>query len=277
VPSAANLQQTEHWNLTGRAWVEHAEPMDRFLAPITAALMEAAALRPGERALDIGCGCGTTSLEAARRVGLGGEVLAIDISEPMLARARERAAEAGTANLQFVAADAQTADLGQARFDVALSRFGVMFFEDPQAAFANIRGAMRPGGRLAFICWRAPAENPFFAATGVAAAPLLPPAPPPDPTAPGQFSFADAGRVRTILEGSGWREIDVGKLDAPTAISEDEAMRLLLGVGPAAAAVREDPSLRPKLAEAMGAALAPYRNGGVLRLTAACWLVKAAA
>src|SRR5690606_38612940 len=165
--AAANTDQAAHWQEAGQAWVQHAGPLDRFLKAATPPLLEAAFPGPGGAVLDIGCGYGTTTLEMARRLGPSGRCLGVDLSAPMLELARGRAAEtAGGA--EFRQADAQTADLGAAAFDAAMSRFGVMFFEDPAAAFGNIRKAVKPGGRLAFVCWRSPLENAFFSLPAMA-------------------------------------------------------------------------------------------------------------
>jgi len=274
--AAANTDQAAHWQEAGQAWVQHAGPLDRFLKAATPPLLEAAFPGPGGAVLDIGCGYGTTTLEMARRLGPSGRCLGVDLSASMLELARGRAAEtAGGA--EFRQADAQTADLGAAAFDAAMSRFGVMFFEDPAAAFGNIRKAVKPGGRLAFVCWRSPLENAFFSLPAMAAAPLLPPAPPADPDGPGQFAFADAGKVADILGRSGWREAAIDRLDAPVSLSEADARQLLLGVGPLGAALREHPDLATRVTEAVDTALAPYRDGGRLKVTAACWLVTARA
>lgn len=271
----ANTDQAAHWSQAGQAWVRNAGPLDRFLAAVTPPLLAAAFPGEGGRVLDIGCGYGGTTLEMARRLGPAGRCLGVDISAPMLELARSRAAEAPGA--AFLQADAQTADLGSQAFDAAMSRFGVMFFADPEAAFGNIRRAVKPDGRLAFVCWRAPQENPFFSAPAMAAAPLLPPAPPPDPDAPGQFAFADGAKVRAILQRAGWGQVAVDALDAPVSLADEDARALLLEVGPVGAALREDPSLAPRLTEAVTGALAPYRQGERLQVTAACWLVQARA
>lgn len=271
----ANTDQAAHWQEAGQAWVAHAGPLERFLAAVTPPLIDAAFPGAGGRVLDIGCGYGATTLEMASRVGAQGRCLGVDISAPMLSLAGERAA--GAPNVEFRQADAQAADLGRAAFDAAMSRFGVMFFESPDAAFANIRRAVKPGGRLAFVCWRSPLENAFFSAPAMAAAPLLPPTPPPDPDAPGQFAFADAAKVEGVLGRSGWKDVAVEKLDAPVSFSTDDAMQLLLGVGPLGAALRDDPALKPRVLEAVDGALAPYRDGDRLKVVAACWLVTARA
>lgn len=273
--AAANADQAAHWSEAGQVWVEHSGPLDRFLDTVTPALLDAAFPGAGAAVLDIGCGYGSTTLAMARRLGPGGRCLGVDISAPMLGLARARAE--GVAGVAFRQADAQTADLGVGAFDAAMSRFGVMFFDDPTAAFGNIRRAVKPGGRQAFVCWRSPLENAFFSAPAMAAAPLLPPAPPPEPGAPGQFAFADKARVGAILDAAGWKGVSIDELDAPASLSLADARELLLGVGPVGAALRADPRLEARLTEAMTGALEPYRVGEQLKVNAACWLVTARA
>jgi ubiquinone/menaquinone biosynthesis C-methylase UbiE len=155
-----------------------------MLEPVGAALIQRAFPGEGGRVLDVGCGAGATTLAMARRVGPAGLCLGVDISAPLVAAAEARAARDGAANARFLCADAQTAELAAGGFDVAMSRFGVMFFDDPDAAFANLRRALKRGGRLTCLAWRGPMENPMFSVPALAAMPYLPPAPPPDPNAP---------------------------------------------------------------------------------------------
>src|SRR5438309_1620679 len=197
----ANAEQIRYWNeAAGPKWVSFQKVIDAQIAPLGERAMDRASIAPGERVIDVGCGCGDTTITLARRVGPAGLVLGIDISAPMLERAAETARAAGLANVRFENADAQTHRLSPGAFDVVYSRFGVMFFADPVAAFTNLRAALRPGGRLAFVCWRSLAENPLFTAPMAAAAKHLPPLPPPHPNAPDPFAFADRARVAQILE-----------------------------------------------------------------------------
>ena len=155
---SANAQQIEYWNATaGETWAQLQEPLDRQIEPLGLAAIDVLDPAKGEHIIDIGCGCGQTSLALSARVGPTGSVVGIDISRPMLAVAHRRARQASVVFRQL---DAQTDDLGEGIFDAAFSRFGVMFFSDSVSAFANIRGSLKPGGRLAFVCWRALAENP---------------------------------------------------------------------------------------------------------------------
>ena len=165
-----------------------------------------------------------------------------------------------------------------ARFDAAMSRFGVMFFSDFDAAFANIRSGLKPGAELVFACWRSPADNPMAIIPGRAAAPYLPPSPPTDPLAPGRFAFADPERVRGILSRSGWNDIDITRLDAPTPIALADLVTLSLRMGPLAAALREaDETTRGKVRDAVTTALEAEAVDGVVPMVAGCWLVTARA
>jgi SAM-dependent methyltransferase len=279
----ANREQRTYWNeQAGAVWVANQARLDEQIRPHGELALAALAPSPGERVLDLGCGCGETTLSLAKRVGSQGFVLGVDLSEPMLARARERATAAGLGVLEFVAADAQTAVLGEARFDAAFSRFGVMFFAEPEAAFANVRRALVPNGRLAFVCWRPAAENEWVRVPMQAAAPFFPspPAPPP-PDAPGPFSFGDAGRVRRVLEAAGFDAIGIEPVDlvmAPGGGSLDEAAELVLDVGPLAHALREmgaGPELRARVRDAVRKAYEPHLRAGRVELGSAVWVVSA--
>ena len=273
-----NAGQITNWNETsGPTWAELQEPLDRQLEPLGRAAMAALAPGAGERILDIGCGSGATSLDLARSVAPGGSVLGADISRPMLEVARRRAV--GVPWLSFLDADAQTYPFEAASFDGVFSRFGVMFFADPDAAFANIRRALKPGGRLAFVCWRTPAENPIMilpATTAHAYVKTIPA--PPEPGAPGPFAFADPERVRAILGGAGFTDIAltphnelIGSGDVETALG------LSLRVGPLAALLRENPDQRDTMIAAVRAALAPHEGPEGVKLDSATWIVTARA
>ncbi len=278
-PSPANRDQAALWNdAAGRTWAEMQAVLDRMLAPFVERLVAEAFPGEGGRVLDIGCGAGATTLAMARRLGPQGLSLGVDISGPLVAAARERAAAEGVATAAFVEADAQTHGFDPGAFDAVISRFGVMFFDDPEAAFANIRRAGRPGAALAFVAWRSPAENPFMTTAGRAAAPFLPPQPSPAPDAPGQFAFADGERVRRILGVAGWREVDVSPLDLPGEVAEADLMAYVTRLGPVGLAMRDmDAARREQIAEALRQAFAPLVRDGAVRFTSACWLVQARA
>ena len=270
-----NAAQIAYWNATaGPTWVAMQDALDAQLQGLGLAAMAALGAREGERIIDIGCGCGATALELARRVGASGSVLGADISAPMLEVARRRAAELGLAQIRVVQADAQTYGFEPA--DAAFSRFGVMFFADPAAAFANIRRALAPAGRLAFVCWRVLAENPWMTIPMAAVAPLLPPTPPPPPNAPGPFAFADRDRLHGILSDAGFAQIAIEPHDQAIGQGDLETtVRTSLNVGPVGAALRENPQLRAPITEAVRSALAPHAGPDGVKLPSATWIVTA--
>jgi SAM-dependent methyltransferase len=272
---SSNDQQIEYWNgAVGERWARLQQTIDRNLAEITKSLLPFAAAKPGERVLDVGCGCGTTTLLLSKAVGGGGDVTGIDISAPMLAVARGRGA--GT---NFLEADASL-HLFKPTHDLVFSRFGVMFFADPAQAFANIRKALAPRGRLAFVCWRDVTENLWASAPFAAARALLPPQPPADPLAPGPFAFADQNRLRDILTHAGFRAIRIDKLDSVMNMgaNADEAAAQALNIGPLARAAAEfDEAAREKIRETVKAALANFETKDGIAPPAACWLVGATA
>jgi SAM-dependent methyltransferase len=280
---AGNADQVAYWNdKAGETWTTFQERIDAVFTPLTQAAIAAAAPAPGEHVIDIGCGCGATVLELARRVTPGGTVLGADISLPMLARATERVARAGLTNVELIVADAQTHAFPPAATDLLFSRFGVMFFADPAAAFANLRLAMREGGRLAFVCWRPMAENTWFSVPLDAARALLPPQPPPDPQAPGPFAFAEPGRIRDILGAAGWSEIDITPANAAMPIAGPgelpRAVEFATRVGILARLLAEaDHATREAVREAVAQALRPHDGPEGIVLGGAVWIVSAKA
>jgi SAM-dependent methyltransferase len=274
-----NAAMAEYWNAAGGAtWVAMQALLDRQIAPLSAATVEALAPAEGEHILDIGCGCGATSLELAWRVDPEGTVTGIDISAPMLEVARQRAKAAGYEQVRFIEADAQVYPFEPARFDGAFSRFGVMFFDDPPTAFANIRGGMKPGGRLAFVCWRAMAENPWMTVPLQAGLKHLPAPAPLDPAAPGPFAFAEAARVRDVLGRAGFSDIRVGPHDEPIgADTLEDAITTAVRVGPLGLLMRENPDKQAVVMQALTEALSPYAGEAGVRLPSATWIVQARA
>ncbi|PCJ71873.1 MAG: hypothetical protein COA62_04740 [Rhodobiaceae bacterium] len=274
--SETNKAQREYWNgATSKGWVAGQESLDRSLGGATDKLLERAAIAAGERIIDIGCGTGQTSLIASEKVGADGAVLGVDISETMLAHARDRASAESLNNVAFQVGDAQT-DALMPDANLAMSRFGVMFFEDPTAAFANIKKHMVDGGRLCFACWQSPQLNDWVSLPGRIARQYVTDEKPGDPHAPGPFAFADETRVQRILEDAGWRDVvcspaffDMwwGKTPETAAESLMERGRL-----PALIADLSDETIE-KIREELTAGLLPSEDG--VSLEGAIWIVTA--
>ncbi|MFO1319039.1 MAG: class I SAM-dependent methyltransferase [Burkholderiales bacterium] len=249
--------QATLWNgAAGRAWVALQDVLDAMLQPFEDCLVDAGMTGFRGRVLDIGCGTGSTTLAVARRLGDGGRCIGIDLSAPMLAAARERAARQHV-SASFLCGDAQTHPFAPGSIDHFLSRFGVMFFNDPVQAFANLRRAASDGATCRFVAWRSAAENPFMTAAERAAAPLLPDLPARRPEAPGQFAFADRQRIERVLAASGWVDIDIRPIDEPCALQEVDA------------------PTRARVIETVRAAFDPFVHGADVRFDAACWWVAA--
>lgn len=279
-PAGPNAEQITYWNEKGGPkWVTLQETLDRQLARFGHIVMDQLAIGAGERVLDVGCGCGETSLELGRRVGPKGTVLGVDISSVMLDRARDRARRDGLANVELAVADAQTHPFAAGRFDAIFSRFGVMFFSDPRAAFTNLAAALRPGGRLGFHCWKGLADNPWMTVPLFAALRHVPAPTPSPPDAPGPFAFADADRVRGILEAAGFSEIDFETRNEMMSVGTgdvDEAADFALQMGPASIAIREaTPETIAKVRASVRDALADHRTPTGVRLATATWVVTA--
>jgi SAM-dependent methyltransferase len=272
----SNADQAALWNhVGGRTWVEMQDVLDRILEPFGVRCIEAGFPGEGAQVLDVGCGAGATTLAMARRLGPAGGCLGVDISRPLVTAAKARAASLGVATAGFVEADAQVHGFAPGCFDAVISRFGVMFFDDPEAAFTNLRRAARPGATLAFVAWRSPAENPFMTTAARAAAPFVT-IPAPEPGAPGQFAFADGDRVRRILDASGWAEVRVEAIDVPTEIPEADLLAYITRLGPLGLIMRDlDDATRARTTHAVHAAFEPYVSDGAARFSGACWLVRA--
>jgi SAM-dependent methyltransferase len=268
--------QATLWNgEMGQTWVEMARVTDQLFESLAPPLLEAAG--DGATALlDVGCGAGFTTLALARELGPGARTVGADISEPLLAAARERAEAAGVP-IEFILGDAQTVDFAPASFDLIVSRLGVMFFADPVAAFANLRGAATEGARLRFVCWRDPAENPFMTLTARATKGLLD-LPARLPNAPGPYGLADPERTRGILTAAGWDGVEVRPFDATCTMPADELMAFLTRIGPLREALAEaDVERRLAVLEAVRAAAEPYVDGDRVSFEAALWIVDAGA
>jgi ubiquinone/menaquinone biosynthesis C-methylase UbiE len=273
-----NTQQIAEWNgLQGRTWAELQQTLDVLVSPFGNAAMSTAAPRPGERVIDVGCGCGDTSIALTRLVGAAGAVLGIDVSQPMLEVARSRAV--GLAQLSFIEADAAAAVLPDG-VDLLYSRFGLMFFADPAAAFAHLRGALRRGGRCVFVCWRTPRDNPWAMTPLLAARQALGITPAPvDPHAPGPFAFADDVRLRSILSDAGFSEIDMQRFDAAVSLGATPrgAAGNTVQFGPVGRLVREVGTEHlPKILDAVERELAPLAApDGNVSLNGSTWVVSA--
>lgn len=267
------------WNSEkGCAWVEAQELLGNLFQPLEDQLFSAAGIEPGCRVLDVGCGTGGTTRAASRLAGTGGSAIGIDISEPMIAAAREHAAEAATPE-SFIRADAQTHAFEPASFDKIISRIGVMFFEDPVVAFANLRHAVTDNGELHFIAWRSPEENAFMTVAERAAAPLLPGLlPSRDPDAPGQFAFAKEERIRSILRNSGWAQIQIRPVDLACSLPETALNFFLSRMGLLGQVLHKvDGRIRVQVIETVRAAYEPFVKGAEVHFISACWLVSARA
>jgi SAM-dependent methyltransferase len=273
-----NDEQAALWNgVAGHAWAETQQVLDQMFKPFEDLLVAAAVARSARHVLDVGCGTGATTLAIARQLGPERACLGIDISEPMLALARARAAREG-APARFLRADAQRHDFGAGQFDLIVSRFGVMFFDDPIRAFANLRRAASAGAELRCFAWRSPADNPFMTTAEQAAAPFLPNLPARRPNAPGQFAFADDGRVRGILSESGWNDIDLQPIDVACTLPENELVNYLTRLGPLGQSLPEvDEATRGPVIAAVRAAFDRFVRGTEVRFTAACWTIVAQA
>jgi len=279
----SNDEMVRYWNEgAGPVWVEQQERLDGQIGPLGVRTRDRAAIRSGEGVLDVGCGCGGTTLELAGDVGAGGRVVAVDISRPMLERGKQRARNAGLdARIEWQLEDAQTAPFEGAAFDLIFSRFGVMFFADPVAAFTNLRRALRPGGRLAFVCWQPRDKNPWMLAPALAAAQHIAfPAPLP-PDAPGPFAFGDAARVREILERAGFVEVAHEAVNEPMRLAGDtveEALELCLQIGPVGAALREAKPSDDQRARVIGAVrqvIESFETPRGIEAAAGAWIVTA--
>jgi len=278
--AGANAAMIEYWNVrAGPGWVAGQPAIDAHLAPFVALAMKRARPRPGERVLDVGCGCGATTLALAEAVGSDGRVVGLDISAPMLARAEERARDAGLTNVSFVNADAQSAAL-ETGFDLVFSRFGVMFFADFAVAFRNLRSALAPGGRLCFLSWRELARNPWMTVPIGAARTEIEVPPPAAPGEPGPYGLADGDALRDWLAQAGFAGIRLESIDVGLPVrggaALDEAADFMASMGPVAAALREvgDEQREPVRAAIREAMRAHQSEAGVV-LGASVWWVDA--
>jgi SAM-dependent methyltransferase len=276
-----NADQIAYWNGPGgQHWTDRQQAQDTLLAPVSDILIDRAKAKAGERIVDVGCGCGATAIAFTQKVGPTGHVLGIDISAPMLARARQLAPSA--APVDFVLGDATVYPFVPASFDVLVSRFGVMFFAEPAVSFANLRKALRPSGRLAFACWREPRDNPWIMMPLQAVYKHAPKLPQLGPDDPGPFAFASEARVNRILGEAGFSKVAMEPhnltLDVAIGRGLEAAVEAALEIGPASRALAEQP---PDVVAAstvsIREALTPFVRGQSVPLAASIWIVTASA
>ncbi|MET0593296.1 MAG: methyltransferase domain-containing protein [Polyangiaceae bacterium] len=274
-----NQAQIDFWNGPGAdRWVREQERLDRLLRPFAELGLEKAAPRPGERAVDVGCGCGATTLLLSEAVGKAGSVLGVDISERMLARARERTTHMPWARFEL-------GDAAEMRFsgdaDLMFSRFGSMFFANPEKAFTNLRTALRSEGRFCLVCWRDPTDNPWFLVPLRAAETIVPPMEPTPPDAPGPFSFANGERLRRVFTGAGFSDVVLERRDLLVPLSTtgiDEAVDVACLAGPVARMLLEaDAATIARVRATIREALAPYARADRVEMMSSVWLATARA
>jgi SAM-dependent methyltransferase len=274
----ANVEQAANWDgPDGEYWAAHQERFDVSIRPHHVRLMTAAAIVPGERVLDVGCGNGLTSRDAARAAGAGGSVLAVDLSGPMLARARQSAEAEGLTTIRFEQGDAQVHPFQPGAFDVAISRFGVMFFADPVAAFTNIGSALRPGGRLAMLVWQPLAANEWMTAMRDALA-VGRDLPVPPPGAPGPFGLADSDFATTVLKSAGFADIAFAGSEQPFNVGPDAdtAYRFAAGLQPVLMMLADlDDAAKTRALDNLRAAVAAHETPDGVVFRSAAWVVTA--
>jgi SAM-dependent methyltransferase len=277
---AANAAQAHHWNVeAGPGWVARQEQLDRMLAPLGNEALSAARPAAGERAIDIGCGCGATTIALAERVGTDGRVFGVDISEPMLERARERCAALGLTNVELLCADAQRALVPRGN-DLAFSRFGIMFFDHPVVALGNIGRGLRKDGRLAFVCWQERARNPWMGVPLAAALQHVPPPPPQPPDAPGPWAFADRDRLAHILDAAGFDDVAIEPVEHDLLVGGADDLDGAVGFAIDSGSMRSvlgdiDESTRARVADSIRVAFEPYVVADGVRIPSATWVVSA--
>jgi SAM-dependent methyltransferase len=277
-PQTPNADQIAYWNGPGgQRWVDRQQAQDEMLEPVSAILLDRAKPHPGERVIDVGCGCGATTRAFAEKVGAG-RVLGVDVSAPMLQRARQVAPQ--NAPIEFRLADASVCPFKPGWYDLIVSRFGVMFFAEPAASFANLRKALRPDGRLTFVCWREARANPWLMAPLQAAYNHVPKLPEVGPEDPGPFSFASEARVHRILGKAGFSDTAMEAcdlaLDVAIGRGLDAAVESALQIGPTSRAIEGQPGdIVAAVRKSIHEALAPFVKGQAVVLPASIWVVSA--
>jgi SAM-dependent methyltransferase len=272
--------QVAYWTgAGGENWLRGATRTEAAIAPLGEHAIAAAAVRPGERIIDIGCGTGPTTLALARAAAPAGQVLGCDLSPLLTDEAWRRALAAGVHNVRFVAGDASTHAFEPSAADLLFSRFGVMFFGDPATAFAHLRGALKPSGRVVFLVWRPFKENGWAFVPFAAAGSLLPQMSRPSPDEPGPFSFGDPARPRALLTEAGFTDIAIDPLDTVMTFpggSLEAAVEQAVEIGPLSRLLREaTDDVRARATDAVRGALAKHLTADGVSLPAACWLITA--
>ncbi len=276
-----NADQIAYWNGPGgQRWADRQAAQDILLQPVLDLLVDRAGPKTGERVIDVGCGSGASSIAFAEKVGPSGHVLGVDVSGPMLERARQSAPK--NLPVDFELADATVYPFDPSSCDLLASRFGVMFFADPALSFANLRRALKPSGRVAFACWREPKENPFFMAPLAAVYKHVPKMPPVGPEDPGPFAFASEERVKRILDAAGFTDVAMEpcalSLDVAIGQGLEAAVQGALEIGPASRALQDHPpEVREAARNSIREALARFARGDAVPLPASIWIVTARA
>ncbi|MFI9406951.1 class I SAM-dependent methyltransferase [Nocardia sp. NPDC052316] len=271
-PTQRSEDQQARWNgQSGNAWVEAQHVVDEVLRPFEEILVDAARALSAQHVLDVGCGTGGTSIAVAAALE-SSQVVGVDISEPMITAARARAPHPA---VTFLRADAQTHPF-EPSFELIMSRFGVMFFQDPVRAFTNLRRAATGAGALRCIVWRSPEGNPFMTTAERAAAPLLPDLPARIPDAPGQFGLASKDRTAGILRDSGWTGVAIDPIDVECVMPEDVLTWYFSTLGPVGTLLSGvDETTRARVVDTVRPAFDPFVHGDQVRYTAACWMLSA--
>ena len=274
-----NADQIAYWNgPAGGRWADRQAAQDILLGPVADILIDRAKPVSGERVIDVGCGSGATAIAFGRKVAPSGHVFGIDVSNPMLERARASAPK--DLPIDFVLADATVYPFDPQSFDLLASRFGVMFFGDPVLSFTNMRQALRPSGRLAFACWREPRENPWMLAPSQAVYKHVPKLPPQGPEDPGPFAFASEERVNRILSAAGFTNIAIEpcplSLDIAIGGGLDAAVQSVVGIGPSNRALEGQPAeIRAAAIQSIREMLTPLARGNTVPLAGSIWIVTA--
>ena len=279
--SEVNKNQKDFWaGKGGDIWVERQNAMDTMLSPLGEAALNKLNFNEEENVLDIGCGCGHTTLNIAKRIGPSGNVTGLDISEPMLKRAKESAVEMSITNTLFKCVDVQTEDLGDQIYSAAFSRFGVMFFEDSIAAFKNINKSLISGGYLSFVCWQSPAVNPWQSLFIQEVKKFLD-LPSPPPRSPGPFAFMESEYVSSILEESKFQDITIEGHEAEVNMfsgrSLSDSVKDYISINPVVTQMLKESS-ENQIAEIVNSgieAFSPYYSEKGLIFPSATWLVTA--